>query len=183
MSILKLKFLDYATCKRAVELVTERIVPWKHEELTSGLFESKGLGYAIVVLGPSISDVRKERKAGHSASVISNCIVSPEVLYDHAIGSTMTMDRYGNIARSKAMQLWRDQNSDGNTDCMPHLLFADDTPYWGGVKRHGLVVACSGFQSHVDQMISGMIADALKALGRDNWKNSDDKKNGVDFLT
>lgn len=88
---------------------------------------------------------------------------------------------YVEIARSKATQLWYDRNDD-RTDIQPHLLFPGDAPYWGGVKRRGIVVACSGVQPHLDKLISGMIADILVAMAYSAWKASSDYKNEVAFL-
>ena len=66
---------------------------------------------------------------------------------------------------------------------MPHLLFTGETPYWGGVKRRGIVVTCSGVQPWFDKMVSGMIADAMVALAYDAWMNSQIINGQVDFLT
>ncbi|PIQ68706.1 MAG: hypothetical protein COV91_02745 [Candidatus Taylorbacteria bacterium CG11_big_fil_rev_8_21_14_0_20_46_11] len=82
----------------------------------------------------------------------------------------------------KAIQLWHDRNDD-RTNIMPHLLFSGDTVYWGGVKRHGIVVACSGVQPWFDKMFSGMIADMLVGIAYNAWMLSEDKRQGVDFLT
>ena len=108
--------------------------------------------------------------------------IQPYLLYEESVNPEKFDNNYLEIARCKAAQLWRGQNNDGLTDSVPHLLFTGDTPYWGGVHRHGLVVACSGIQSHFDQMISGMIADALKAFAYENWSKSDDKKSELPFL-
>jgi len=48
----------------------------------------------------------------------------------------------------------------------------------GGVKRYGIVVACSGFPPHFDKMFSGMIADMCIGLAYDYWARA--KKNGFD---
>ena len=66
---------------------------------------------------------------------------------------------------------------------MPHLLFLGDTPYWGGVKREGIVVACSGVQPHFDRMIAGMVADGLIAMAYELWMTSEDKQEGASFLS
>ncbi len=109
--------------------------------------------------------------------------ISPHILYEHSVGNKKQWSHeFDEIARSKALQLWQGRNSDGQTDSNAHLLFKNDTPYWGGVKRHGLVVAFSGVQPWFDQMIAGMIADGLKAFGRDAFETSEDKASGVSFL-
>ncbi|AVA26517.1 hypothetical protein NXC24_PC02091 (plasmid) [Rhizobium sp. NXC24] len=49
-----------------------------------------------------------------------------------------------------------------------------------GVKRHG-IIACSCVQAHFDLMISGMVADAIKAFARHHFENSDDFQGGTPF--
>lgn len=132
----------------------------------------------IVVLVPAVEDAREADYPD-----FPNYPIRPCILYERSIGEEEWPHEFDNIARCKAQQLWRDQNTDGQTDSNAHLLFPDDTPYWGGVKRHGIVVACSGVQPWFDQMISGMIADALKAVGRELFEISDDKARGASFLT
>jgi len=139
---------------------------------------NKQMGH-IVVLVPSVADVRTEGYPDWP-----NYPIEPFPLYEHSIGDKdKWTSKYDEIARCKAQQLWRDQNTDGNTDVMPHLLFPDDTQYWGGVKRHGFVVAFSGVQSYFDQMVSGMVADAIKAFARFEFENSDDKAKKLAFLS
>jgi hypothetical protein len=81
---------------------------------------------------------------------------------------------YAEIAQCKALQLWHGRN-DGGTDIKPHLLFSNDTPFWGGVKRDGIVVACSGVQPYFDRMIAGMTADVCIAYAYHAWMLSKDK--------
>lgn len=132
----------------------------------------------VVVLVPSVEDVRE---AGYPDW--PDYPIKPAVIYERSVEDAEPWPYpFDEIARCKAQQLWRGQNTDGNTDSMPHLLFPDDTPYWGGVKRHGFVVACSGVQPYFDQMISGMIADMIKALARHEWEISDDKSEGHSFI-
>ena len=105
----------------------------------------------------------------------------PVLLYEQSFGTIADWEhRYGIIARSKAIQLWTGRN-DGRTDNQPHLLFPGDTPYWGGVKRNGIVVACSGVQPWFDQMISGMTIDAMVALAYDAYK-TDELAEDADLL-
>jgi len=95
--------------------------------------------------------------------------IEPSVLYEYSLGDPKKWPHnFASIARCKALQLWHDRN-DGRTDCMPHLLFFGDTPFWGGVKRRGIVVACSGFQPHFDKMFSGIIADMCIGMAYDRW--------------
>ena len=108
--------------------------------------------------------------------------IEPLLLHEHSVSPDEWPHGFGLIARSKATELWDGQN-DGRTDCQPHLLFSGDTPFWGGVKREGIVVACSGIQPHFDRMIASMIADMCVALAYNAWKISEDNARGVDFLT
>lgn len=109
--------------------------------------------------------------------------VAPFCIYETSIGNKEGWSHeFDKLARNKARQLWRGQRIDGSTDPMPHLLFPGDTPFWGGVKRHGIVVAVSGVQSFFDEMIAGMITDVIKGLASFYYENSDDKKEGRSFL-
>lgn len=132
----------------------------------------------VVVLGPAVEDAREAEYPDWP-----NYPIMPAVIFERSVGKEDWPRNYENIAQCKAQQLWRGQNTEGNTDSVPHLLFPDDTPFWGGVARHGIVVACSGVQPYFDQMVSGMIADGIKAFGRDAFENSDDKRRDRDFLS
>ena len=87
---------------------------------------------------------------------------------------------YDSIARCKALQLWTGRN-DGRAGVIPHLLFPGDTPYWGGVKRDGIVVACSGVEPYFDRLIAGIVCDTLIALAHDAYEKDPERK-VVDFL-
>ncbi len=110
--------------------------------------------------------------------------LKPVLLYEKSFlgGQEKLEADFDSIARCKASQLWTDRNDD-RTDCIPHLLFKGDTPYWGGVKRRGIVVTCSGVQPHIDKLIAGIVADILVAMAHAAWKNSEDCQQQVDFLT
>lgn len=99
--------------------------------------------------------------------------VRPLVLFQKSFyGGREELDgAFGKFARLKAHQLWHDRNDD-RTGTLPHLLFKGDTVYWGGVKRLGIVVACSGLQPYIDKMISGMIADMLVTMAHEAWMTS-----------
>lgn len=88
---------------------------------------------------------------------------------------------YSEIARCKAFQLWYDRAT-GGCENVPHLLFHNDTPFWGGVKREGIVVATSGLEPYFDRMISGMVADGCIAMARHWWETSPEKKEDKEFL-
>jgi hypothetical protein len=133
--------------------------------------------FHIVVLVPSMVDDRAEDYPSWP-----NYAIEPHLLYDESVGDKEKWPhKFDDIAQCKALQLWHDRNDD-RTDSMPHLLFPGDTPYWGGVKRRGIVVACSGVQPYFDKMISGIVADMSVAIAYHEWMTSDDKKSGVDFL-
>jgi hypothetical protein len=174
MEVLTPKFLPKELAEMTVRMVIDGLFT---PPFARDLFKRHMLH--VVILVPSIEDRRDENFSNYP-----DYPIKPTVLYEHSLGDKEEWPwAFDEIARSKALQLWRGQNTDGNTDSMPHLLFPDDTPYWGGVKRHGLVVACSGVQSYFDQMIAGMIADALKALGHHMWELSADKKDDLIFIT
>jgi len=166
------KYLTREVAKTVVEMVLNGFMfPDKMDRILSRKM------CHIVVLAPSVEDARKA-----SYPDWPNYPVTPICIFETSISKEVWPHEFDVIARCKAQQLWQGQNIDGNTDSIPHLLFPDNTPYWGGVKRHGIVVACSGIQPYFDQMFSGMIADGIKAFARFNFENSDDKKKGRNFL-
>ncbi|OHA19337.1 MAG: hypothetical protein A3C08_01555 [Candidatus Taylorbacteria bacterium RIFCSPHIGHO2_02_FULL_47_18] len=123
----------------------------------------------IVILVPTIDN----------SADYPNFPAQAHVLYEHSVGKEIWSAKYDEIAQCKAQQLWHDRNDD-ITDVKPHLLFTGDTVYWGGVKRDGIVVACSGVQPWFDKMISGMIADVLIGLAYDAFMTRENPKE--DFL-
>jgi hypothetical protein len=131
----------------------------------------------IVVIVPSMKDDRAADYPDYP-----NYVISPAVLYEESINRTLWTGEYDNIARCKGLQLWHDRNDD-RTDVVPHLLFPGDTPFWGGVKRRGIVVACSGIQSWFDKMIAGMVADMIVAMAYNAWMTSKDREDKIAFLT
>lgn len=63
------------------------------------------------------------------------------------------------IAMAKASALAIGKNSGEISQPTPATsMLPGDTRYWGGVKLNDVIVACSGFLSEYDQMISGIIA-------------------------
>jgi len=97
----------------------------------------------------------------------------------------MTWKRpYDEIAQCKAYQLWTNRNN-GQPCIIPQLLFRGDTPFWGGVCRDGIVVACSGQPQHIDRLISG-IADTIQALAVIAYESDPDhpaRNEALNFLT
>lgn len=119
--------------------------------------------------------------------------VRPVILFEQSFGNkepeldakddgTIWTADYADIARCKAFKLWHGMN-DGRTDILPHLMYSGDCPYWGGVKRDGIVVACSGVEPYFDRMIASMVADMLIAGAYHAWMKSGDKKDEVDNLS
>jgi hypothetical protein len=107
----------------------------------------------------------------------------PVQLYEESFGDPDDFPHpFHEIARSKARELWFGQQ-DGGSDLLPHLLYAGDTPYWGGVRRGGIAVACSGIEPWKDRAAAGIVADSLIALAYDAWMRSKDKAEGVSFLS
>lgn len=114
-----------------------------------------------------------------------NYPLQPHMLAELNFGESKSSWKYpyDEIAQCKALQLWHGRN-DGGTDIQPHLLFSGDTPFWGGVKRNGIVVACSGVKPFFDRMIASVTADICVALAYDAWERSPDKADGeLCFLT
>jgi len=107
--------------------------------------------------------------------------IKPHMLAEYTHGDRNTWRRnYANIAQCKALQLWHGRNF-GGTDSVSHLLIEGDTLYRGGVKRDGIVTACSGVDSEDDQMISGITTDisiAMAHKARLAWQAANP---GVDF--
>jgi hypothetical protein len=165
-------FLGAGVAKQAVEMALLAA------GLAPGIFAGDdGDNHHIVVLVPAMKDDRPNYMSWPDYPI------HPKLLYEVSKGDTSKWKyKFDEIARCKALQLWHDRN-DGRTDCMPHLLFSGDTPYWGGVKRNGLVVACSGYEPHYDKMISGMVIDVIVAIAYQYWMCSDDKKADVSFVS
>ena len=170
------KFLTREICEYAVTRILEMVErldgPFHYVKLHDGRPNCH-----IVILVPSMKDDRATDYPDWPRYALE-----PIALYEHSSGDTNEWRHsYKDIARCKALQLWHERN-DGGTDVLPHLLFSGDTPYWGGVKRDGIVVACSGFESWLDRMIAGMIADACIGTAYDAWMISDERFNREDFL-
>jgi hypothetical protein len=131
----------------------------------------------VVVIVPGMEDAREKDYPDWP-----DYPLHPVVLFEGSLSSGAWEHPYDDIARCKALQLWTDRNDDRTTP-IPHLLFPGDTPFWGGVKRRGIVVTCSGVQPWFDKMISGIIADVIVALAHDAYENDEERKVGVDFLS
>lgn len=169
------KFLTKELAALAVESVMKAVMDRHVNERVNLMLKRQSCH--IVILVPSMKD---DRQADYPDW--PNYHIEPSCLYEYSEGrKDQWSAKYDDIARCKALQLWHDRNDD-RTDIMPHLLFPGDTPFWGGVKRHGIVVTCSGVQPYFDKMISGMVADMLIGLAYHAWMMSNDKAEDVDFL-
>lgn len=164
------KFLTQTTAENAINAVSQ---------LLSNEFTGISRMYHVVVLVPAMMDDRVTGNPGWPYQQIQ-----PHALAEMSFGekSKWSYD-FENIARCKALQLWHDRNG-GDTDIKPHLLFQGDTPFWGGVKRDGIVVACSGLKPWHDRMVAGVVADICIANAYSAWMNSHDKADDeLCFLT
>lgn len=124
-----------------------------------------------------------KRKTCHIIVMVPAADGKPYILVEYSYGDRETWKtKYDEIARSKAKQLWEERN-DGRTDVMPHLLMTGDARYWGGVKREGIVVACSGVQPYIDRMIAGVIADLIIGCAYYLYTRSSEVEGDQDFIT
>jgi len=173
MQLLTPKFLTAKIAKLAVEQALKMVM----EGHTGDMIKRKACHIVVMV-----SAMEGEPETGFPVWP-NNKYSVPYLLYEHSYGDgNEWTGKYDKIARGKALQLWHERNDD-RTDIMPHLLFPGDAIYYGGVKRHGIVVACSGVQEWFDKMIAGIIADLLIGLAYNEWMTSPDKEVGVTFLT
>ena len=88
------------------------------------------------------------------------------ILYEHSLGDPEKWKYpFKKIARSKCYLSWRYGMPTQLLQVRaPHLLGSDSTIYYGSAVSDGLAVACSGVQSYFDQMISGWVLEACRAL-------------------
>jgi hypothetical protein len=138
----------------------------------------KRLQCHIVVLVPAMEDARAANYPDWP-----NYPIRAFPLYQKSVGKKKDWPHpFDEIAMCKSLQLWTDRNDDRAMP-IPHLLFPGDTPFWGGVKRRGFVVTCSGVQPWFDKMISGLVSDIMVALAHDAYENDEERKAGTDFLS
>lgn len=176
------KFLTAEMARKAVNQVFECVM-WNGKSST---FTPKRQACHIVVMVPE--QVTKAEDG--SDLVYPNYLIRPTALFEKSFGHPQDHDDpkkswtadYADIARCKAFKLWHGMN-DGRTDILPHLMYSGDCPFWGGVKRDGIVVACSGVEPWFDRMIAGMVADMLIAGAYHAWMKSKDKKEDRDNLS
>lgn len=174
MNLITPKYLTKEDAQRAVEVALNAVMGGS-SPLRPLLSRTQ---CHIVILVPGMKD---DREADYPDW--PNYPLQAVSLYEQSVGDPKEWAHpYDNIAKCKALQLWTDRNDD-RTMPIPHLLFSGDTPYWGGVKRRGIVVTCSGVQPWFDKMISGIVADIIVGLAHNAYENDEERRSGVDFLS
>lgn len=160
---------------------TSRLVPPKY--LTSAIAETAVEAAAACFLkNPSIAPLLRRQQChvivvvpARRVDTVTGRIlgVEPHILFDRLVRETTEPCSLPlrQFAYSKGLQLWEGRN-DGRTDVQPHLLMPGDAPLWGGVKRDGVVVACSGFQPWIDTAYSGVTADLCVGLAYEAYSKS-----------
>lgn len=178
---LRPKFLTETMALKAIESVWLMIMG----RVTNPLFTPKHQDCHIVVMVPEMEATSPDENVhGQDIYNYPDYPVRPIVLAEKSFGDknmNWAAD-YVDIARCKALKLWHGQN-DGRTDILPHLMYSGDCPYWGGVKRDGIVVSCSGVEPWFDRMIASMVADLCIAGAYHAWMKSDDRKESRINLT
>ena len=174
-AVLTPKFLTKEMAERAIDFAVTSVM---ESPALRGFLQPKRHQLHVVVLVPGMTNHVVEDYPDWP-----DYPLKPVLLHEKSFGNKAEFGKpYDEIARCKALQLWTDRNDD-RTDCVPHLLFKGDTPFWGGVKRRGLVVTCSGVQPWIDKLISGIVADTLVAMAHQAWTDSADRAGGENFLT
>lgn len=166
-------YLTREMAEAAVEAIVEAVLDPPAGSRLSGagaFLRPKRKQCHVVVVVPGATDATT---ADDNPDWMEQIQVKPLVLFQKSFfGGRDELDAaFGSFARLKARQLWYDRNDD-RTGILPHLLFKGDTIYWGGVKRYGLVVTCSGVQPYIDKLISGMVADMLITMAYEAWMTS-----------
>jgi len=170
------KFLTRKMGEKAIEAVFALLFSSNGEGPFGELIQPKRRDMAIVILYPQMDTTEAAFPGGYSLQC--------GLLASGHFGNVGDWEHdYVAIALSKASQHWDARRSDDSGGTPAHLLFEGDTPYWGSVNRQDIIVAASGIQPWFDRLAAGMVADLLIAMAHDAWENSDDKKNGVSFLT
>lgn len=144
--------------------------------------------YAVVV--PQIVTILKERaKREHLAIVVTATDAIMERDPDKSfkddcylvtnLGDKADWEHdYEAVALSKAEKSVR--TGKATAELEPHYLVDNDTVYWGSVVIDDIVVACSGVEAYYDEMFSGWIATAVKALCKEKFANL---PRGTEFIT
>lgn len=130
---------------------------------------------AIAMVMPAINEILKIAKRQHGHIVVIDpkkkpweCKFKEAIWHEESISDGKKWEYpYGDIARSKAEQGWREGQSNVITHMLaPATLRSGDTIYYGSVNYYGVVVAFSGVQPYFDMLISGLIAQTIHALSQ-----------------
>jgi hypothetical protein len=98
--------------------------------------------------------------------------VATPILFEASIGAEVAM--FGEFATAKAAVTWRTGLSSRQVQqSRPHLYLPGDVKWGGSVVRDDLIVAFSGVQAVLDEMIAGWMADALIGLCREAMTKPD----------
>lgn len=122
----------------------------------------------IVVMDPAA--IYSDRNIGFEGAI----------LYEESIGDPSIWEYdYKSIARAKACQAWKfGIPNQIIVERMPYLLKGHDTRYFGSAVKDGIVVAASGVQLWMDQLISEVVASTCQAFCIDVMKEIQKKDEG-----
>lgn len=128
---------------------------------------------AIEIITPMLADKILGSEVAGGRQNLHIVVLKPgsdEILYEESFGDDRSAWRhpYDEIARAKA-RICQRTGMVGRTlqKDAPWLYEPGDTRYVGGVIENGLVVAASGLQDYLDEMISWMVLSAIQGLCRD----------------
>ena len=133
---------------------------------------------AVTLVLPSIENLLKTRGKRNAFHIVVldptvhpwNAEFEDAILYEHSINADSWDKDYAAIARSKALQTWRDGRHQHNIlihELAPASLQAGDAEAWSSFNWCGLTVAGSGVQRWFDFLISGWVALTCQMLARD----------------
>ena len=163
-----------------------------------GYFDKYTVETAWGLVGPNIKSTLQQGFRGgyikreHLAVIVTGTsVIHPQPLdvkfEDHlllreAIGDPKQWEHnYDGIALAKARESVR--TGQATATLPPHYLQKHDTVYWGSVVREDIVVACSGVQPYYDEMFSGWLADAIKAVAKDRFARYQDEFPEENYIT
>jgi hypothetical protein len=175
MALITPKYLTKKLAESAAAVAFRAVFGWNDAlDLQSEIPFRQAAGH-LVILVPAMEDAREADYPNWP-----NYSLQPYCLYEVSENKDIWTGKYDEIARCKALQRWTDR-ADGGATVTPHLLFSGDTPYWGSVKREGIVAAFSGIQPEFDRLTAQIAVDTLIALALHAFKN-DTSLEGLDFL-
>jgi hypothetical protein len=132
------------------ETAWDMVLPAVERAAANGITD--GHRGTIVVLDPTVP---------YASGVAVPVIYRSDILDGHT-------PLYSEFATAKAAISWRTGLSSREVQqTSPHLYRRGDIKWGGSVFRDGLIVAFSGVQAVLDEMIAGWMADALLGLCRE----------------